>query len=32
MGDVFDESFIMSLPESELTGVISTPQLKGPAI
>jgi hypothetical protein len=32
MGDVFDEDFIMSLPDSELTGLISTPQLKGPAI
>ena len=32
MGDVFDKGFLMSLPESELTGMISTPQLKGPAI
>ncbi len=32
MGDLFDEPAILALPESELTGVIQTPQSVGPAV
>ena len=32
MGDIFDEPAILALPGEQLTGVIQTPQLKGPAI
>lgn len=32
MGDLFDEPTILSLPESELTGVIQTPTSTGPAV
>ena len=32
MGDIFDEKAIMSLPESELTGVIRQPASIGPAV
>jgi len=32
MGDVFDEEAIMRIPAEDLTGVIQTPQLKGPAV
>lgn len=32
MGDLFDEPAILALPESELTGVIETPQSIGPAV
>ncbi len=32
MGDIFDEPKIMSLPQSELTGVIRTPKSIGPAV
>jgi uncharacterized RmlC-like cupin family protein len=32
MGDIFDEEMIMKIPADQLKGVISTPELKGPAI
>lgn len=32
MGDVFDETAILAIPREQLTGVIESPQLKGPAI
>jgi len=32
MSDLFDEPAIMALPKEQLTGVIQTPTLKGPAI
>ena len=32
MGDIFDEPAIMAVPKDQLTGLIQTPQLKGPAI
>jgi len=32
MGDIFDEAAILALNPEELTGVIQTPHLKGPAI
>jgi hypothetical protein len=32
MSDVFDEAAIMAIPKEQLTGVISTPELKGPAV
>ena len=32
MGDLFDETAILAIPADQLTGVILTPQLKGPAI
>ena len=32
MGDIFNEDYILSIPENELTGVIDTPVLKGPAV
>ena len=32
MGDIFDEEAILAIPESELTGVISTPKSTGPAV
>ena len=31
MGDIFDEDAIMAIPQEQLTGVISTPSLQGPA-
>lgn len=31
MGDLFDEKAIMALPRDRLTGVIQSPELKGPA-
>jgi hypothetical protein len=32
MSDLFDEPAILRIPREELTGVIQTPQSKGPAI
>jgi uncharacterized RmlC-like cupin family protein len=32
MDDIFDEDAIMKIPAEQLTGVIQTPELKGPAI
>lgn len=32
MGDIFDEEMIMKIPADQLKGVITTPELKGPAI
>ena len=32
MGDIFDEPALLKIPKEQLTGVISTPQLKGPAV
>ena len=32
MGDLFDEAAILAIPREKLTGVIQTPELKGPAI
>ena len=32
MSDLFDEPAIMKLPNEQLTGVIQTPQSKGPAV
>jgi hypothetical protein len=31
MGDIFDEPAILAIPQDQLTGVIQTPILKGPA-
>ncbi|MBX9757533.1 MAG: hypothetical protein K2Y29_02065 [Beijerinckiaceae bacterium] len=32
MDDIFDEEAIMKIPADQLTGVIQTPELKGPAV
>ena len=32
MGDLFDEAAILKIPKEQLTGLIQTPQSKGPAI
>jgi oxalate decarboxylase/phosphoglucose isomerase-like protein (cupin superfamily) len=32
MGEIFDEEAVMKIPEDQLTGVIQTPHLVGPAI
>ncbi len=32
MGDLFDENAIMAIPREQMTGIIQSPELKGPAI